>query len=88
LKYEEVHLKAGACPQAGRRPDPWANNLEAAASANGSVLQREPPTHALGYKPPAGAWAAEVSPVNLPLRLDDAGTSPATPQRQQNVLFI
>ena len=22
LKYEEVHLKAGACPRAGRRPDP------------------------------------------------------------------
>ena len=29
LKCEEVHLKAGACPRAGRRPDLWANGLEA-----------------------------------------------------------
>jgi len=34
--------------------------------------------------------AAEVSPVDLPLRLDDAGTSPTTPQgqQQQNVVYI
>jgi putative transposase len=46
------------------------------------------PHQALGYKTPAAAWAAEVSPVDLPLRLDDAGASPTTPQgqQQQNVV--
>jgi putative transposase len=50
------------------------------------LLQREPAA-LLGYKTPAAAWAAEVSPVDLPLRLDDAGASPTTPQgqHQQNV---
>jgi len=34
LKCEEVHLKAGACPRAGRRPDPWAMvSRRASASA-------------------------------------------------------
>jgi len=44
----------------------------------------------LGYKAPAAAWAAEVSPVDLPLRLDDTAASPTTPQgqQQQNVLQI
>jgi len=45
---------------------------------------------ALAYKTPAATWAAEVSPVDLPLRLDDAGASPTTPQGQQpqNVVHI
>jgi hypothetical protein len=38
---------------------------------------------ALGYKTPATTWAAEVSPVDLPLRLDDTAVSPTTPQGQQ-----
>jgi len=44
----------------------------------------------LGYKTPAATWAAEVSPVDLPLRLDDVGASPTTPQgqQQQNVIHI
>jgi hypothetical protein len=48
------------------------------------------PHQALGYKTPAAAWAAEVSPVDLPLRLDDADASPTTPQGQQpqNVVYI
>ena len=48
------------------------------------------PHQALGYKTPAAAWAAEVSPVDLPLRLDDAGASPTTPQgqQQQTVVYI
>ena len=48
------------------------------------------PHQALGYKTPAAARAAEVSPVDLPLRLDDAGASPTTPQGQQqkNVVYI
>jgi putative transposase len=29
LKYEAAHLKAGACPRAGRRLDPWAKGVEA-----------------------------------------------------------
>jgi hypothetical protein len=43
---------------------------------------------ALGYKTPAAVWAAELSPVDLPLRLDDAGAPPTTPQgqQQQNVI--
>jgi len=51
---------------------------------------RAKPRPALGYKTPAAAWAAEVSPVDLPPRLDDAGASPTTPQgqQQQNVLHI
>jgi putative transposase len=78
LKYEEVHLKA------------YANGLRrAAASANGSAFTASRPHQALGYKTPA-AWAAEVSPVDLPVRLDNAGRSPTTPQgqQQQNVVYI
>jgi hypothetical protein len=38
---------------------------------------------ALGYKTPAAVWAAEASPVDLPLRLDDANASPTTPLGQR-----
>jgi hypothetical protein len=38
------------------------------------------PHQALGYETPAAVQAAEESPVDLPLRLDDAGASPTTPQ--------
>ena len=41
------------------------------------------PHQALGYKTPAATWAAEVIPVDLPLRLDDTGASPTTPHGQQ-----
>jgi hypothetical protein len=39
---------------------------------------------------PAATWAAEVSPVDLPLHLDDTAVSPTTPQGQQrqNVVHI
>jgi putative transposase len=73
LKYEEVHLKA------------YANGLEARIGI-GQWLRfyNECRLHqALGYKTPAATWAAEVSPVDLTLRLDDAGASPTTPQGQQ-----
>ena len=80
LKCEEVHLKA------------YANGL-AARSGIGQWFRfynESRPHQALGYKTPAAAWAAEVSPVDLPLRLDDAGASPTTPQgqQQQNVVYI
>jgi len=44
----------------------------------------------LGYKTPAAVWAAEGSPVDLPLCLDDAVASPTTPQgqQQQNVTLL
>jgi putative transposase len=80
LKHEEVHLKA------------YANGLEARIGI-GQWLRfynDSRPHQALGYKTPAAIWAAEASPVDLPLRLDDAGASPTTPQGQpqQNVLQI
>jgi Integrase core domain len=80
LKYEEVHLKA------------YANGLEA-RSGIGQWLRfynERRPHQALDYKAPAAAWAAEVSPVDLPLSLDDAGASHTTPQgqQQQNVVHI
>ena len=70
LKCEEVHLKAGACPRAGRRPDPWAMvSRRASASAQWFRFYDDSRPHqALGYKTPAVTWAAEVSPVDLPLR--------------------
>jgi putative transposase len=73
LKYEEVHLKA------------YANGLEARTGVGQwfRFYNECRPHQALGYKTPVAAWAAEVSPVDLPLRLDDAGTSPTTPQGQQ-----
>ena len=90
LKCEEVHLKAGACPRAGRGPDPWPMvSRRASASANGyastTTADRTRP-----WATEAVTWAAEVSPVDLPLRLDDAGASPTTPQsqRQQTVVYI
>jgi putative transposase len=79
LKYEEVHLKA------------YANGLEARIGI-GQWLRfyNERRLHqALGYNTPMAAWAAGVSPVDLPLRLDDADASPTTPQgQQQNVVHI
>ena len=62
LKYEEVHLKA------------YANGLEARIGIGQWVrfYNERRPHQALGYKTPAATWAAEVSPVDLPLRLDDA----------------
>ena len=73
LKYEEVHLKA------------YANGLEARIGIGQwfRFYSERRPHQALGYKTPAAAWAAEVSPVDLPLGLDDAGASPTTPQDQQ-----
>jgi putative transposase len=73
LKYEEVHLKA------------YANGLEARIGIGQwfRFYNDSRPHQALGYKTPAASWAAEVSPVDLPLRLDDAGASPTTPQGQQ-----
>jgi hypothetical protein len=41
------------------------------------------PHQALSYQTLAAAWAAAVSPVDLPLRLGDAGAPPTTPQGQQ-----
>jgi putative transposase len=80
LKYEEVHLKA------------YANGLEARIGIGQwfRFYNERRPHQALGYKTPVAAWAAEVSPVDLPLRLDDAGASPTTPQgqQQQNVVYI
>jgi hypothetical protein len=78
LKYEEVYLKA------------YANGLEARIGI-GQWLRfynERRPHQALGYKTPAAAWAAEVSPVDLPLRLDDAGASPTTPQGQQQQTVV
>jgi putative transposase len=74
LKYEEVHLKA------------YANGLEARIGIGQWVrfYNERRPHQALGYKTPAATWAAEVSPVDLPLRLDDAGASPTTPQAQHS----
>jgi transposase InsO family protein len=73
LKYEEVHLRASA------------NGLEARIGIGRWFrFYNERRLHqALGYKTPAVAWAAGVSPVDLPLRLDDAGASPTTQQGQQ-----
>ena len=75
-------------PQAG----PVANGLEARIGIDQWLrfYNESRPHQALGYKTPAAAWAAEVSPVDLPLRLDDAGASPTTPQgqQQQTVVYI
>jgi putative transposase len=81
LKYEEVHLKS------------YTDGLEARIGIGQWFrFYNERRLHqALAYKTPAAAWAAEVSTVDLPLRLDDAGsTSPTTPQGQlqQNVVHI
>jgi putative transposase len=80
LKYEEVHLKA------------YANGLEARIGIGQwfHFYNERRPHRALGYKTPTATWAAEGSPVDLPLRLDDAGASPTTPQgqQQQNVVYI
>jgi putative transposase len=80
LKYEEIHLKA------------YANGLEARSGIGRwfRFYNERRPHQALGYKTPASAWAAEVSPVDLPPCLDDAGASPTIPQgqQQQNVIHI
>jgi hypothetical protein len=59
--------------------------LQAAPQTLGEdVVQPDSRPHqTLAYQPPAAVWAAEVSDVDLPLLLVDAGASPTTPQRQQ-----
>ena len=61
LKYEEVDLKA------------YANGLEARSDIGQwfRFYNERRPHQASGYKTPGAAWAAEVSPVDLPLCLDD-----------------
>jgi len=93
----QIEVRGG--PSEGRRlssgrprAGPVANGLKARIGI-GQWLRfynDSRPHQALGYKTPAVTWAAEVSPVDLPLRLDDAGASPATSlgQQQQNVVFI
>jgi putative transposase len=80
LKHEEVHLTA------------YANGLEARIGIGRwfRFYNERRPHQALGYETPTAAWAAEWSPGDLPLRLDDAGASPTTPQGQpqQNVIHI
>jgi len=80
LKYEEVHLKA------------YRNGLEARIGIGQwfRFYNELRPHQALGYETPAAAWAAEGSPMDLPLRLDDAGASHTTPQGQpqQNVVHL
>jgi putative transposase len=80
LKYEEVHLKA------------YTNGLEARIGIGQwfRFYNECRPHQALDYKTPATVWSAEVSPVDLPLRLDDAGAAPTTPQgqQQQNVVYF
>jgi putative transposase len=78
LKYEEVHLKA------------YANALEARIGIGQWIrfYNHCRPHQALDYKIPAAVWAAEVSPVDLTLRLDDTGASPTTPQGQQQQALI
>ena len=73
MKYEEVHLKA------------YANGLEARIGIGQwfRFYNERRPHQALGYKTLVAAWAAGVSPVDLPLRLHDVGASPTTPQGQQ-----
>jgi putative transposase len=80
LKYEEVHLKA------------YTNGLEARIGIGQwfRFYNETRPHQALGYKTPMAVWAAGDHPVDLPLRMDDAGASPTTPQGQQpqNVVCI
>jgi putative transposase len=72
LKYEEVHLKA------------YANGLEARIGIGQWVrfYNEQRPHQALGYRTPASIWAAGESPVDLPLRLDNADALPTSPQGQ------
>jgi putative transposase len=79
LKYEEVHLKA------------YADGGEARAglSAWVSFYNTRRPHQALGNQAPMTVWRAGVTgalpgnAVDMTLRLDDAGSSPTCPQRQQ-----
>jgi hypothetical protein len=73
-------------------PLAYANGLEARLAIGQwfRFCNKRRPHQVLGYNTPAAAQAAEVSPVDLPLCLDDAGGSPTTPQgqQQQNVVYI
>ncbi len=56
-----AYLNAGACPRAGRRPDPWASVAEAKAGI-GSWLgfyNEERQHQSLGYRTPRQAYEAE-----------------------------
>ena len=60
LKYEEVHLRV------------YVNALEARIGIGQWIrfYNDGRPHQALGYQTPAAVWAAGVSPVDLPLRLE------------------
>ena len=65
----------------------YANGLEARIGIGQwfRFYYERRPHQNLDCKTPAAAWAAEVSPVDLPLRLDDdADASPTTPQGQHS----
>ena len=61
LKYEEVYLNAGACPRAGRRPDPGASVAEAKAGIDSwlGFYNEERQHQSLGYRTPRQAYEAE-----------------------------
>ena len=63
----------------------YANALEARSGISQwfRFYNESRPHQALSYKTPAAVWAAEVCPVDLPLRLDDPDASPTTPQGHQ-----
>jgi putative transposase len=58
VKYEEVYLRAGACPRAGRRPDPWDSVGEACASIGRylNFYNRQRPHSSLDARRPDHAY--------------------------------
>jgi putative transposase len=81
LKYEEVHLKA------------YADGREARAGIGAWVAfyNNRRPHQALAYRTPMAVWRGDRDPaVDMPLRLDNAGTLPtcAQPQQQQQAILV
>jgi len=79
------------CPAPLAHLKAYANGLEARTGIGAwlGFYNEERQHQSLGYRTPATAWAAEVSPVDLPLCLDDADASPTSPQgqQQQNAIY-
>jgi hypothetical protein len=65
VKYEEVYLRAGACPRAGQRPDPWDSVGEARASIGRYLdfYNRKRPHSSLDARTPDHAYFRNLPQV-------------------------
>ena len=71
----------------GAAPSGSSGQSQAGCKGRPKIFDKDRAHPALGYKPPAAPWAPEVSPVDLPLRLDALGAAPITLPGARNTAY-